>query len=386
MIISATSLVSVALHALRTNAAQLTSTSAAILFLLLTFGSIAEETPANKTPAEEPPPIVAPSVPTITFDQVFVPEKPTLLEKNLRFFEPDLEWLSKSQASISNGVEYTSRGLDHFFSGKESLEQENSSFLRLRFQPGFRKNHENQFDFDLKFRVDLPLTQKRFRLVIGSDIEQDKLGDEVTKPALNSFKPTEDGSISAALKAENRTTARWRVSGKAGIKLKFPIDPFLRTTVWRRWALSETKSLPFRFRLTHFVRKGTIASTSFGYENVLTSKSFSRVSTSAEWREESDELQITQTLQYIRRIAKGQILEHNIGFLEAGIDHTVLTDAYMELDYRALLHDDWLYLDIIPGIAFDRFDDFEPEPYLLFRVEMFFEKSSSNRSHWLYND
>lgn len=333
--------------------------------------------PKNATQPDEHNPIV---------DFEDTPPPPSLLERSFEFFEPDFEWLSESQKGITYGVEVTARSIDNFFAGEESLELQNYSFLRLRFQPGFRRNHDNQYDTSVKFRIDLPLTKKRLRLVIGSDIDQEDLSREVDKPSLPKFNPTEDGSISAAIKAENRKTATWRASAKAGLKLKFPLDPFIRSTIWRRWEPSETSSIPLRLRFSHFLEKGAIANASLNYEKIISSDYFFRLTNSTEWREETDKMQAIHVFQLVRRITQGHILEYNFGTLEQSLHNTVLTDAYIELDYRTLLHDNWLYLDIIPGIGFDRFDDYEPEPYLLFRLEMFFEKDSSYRTHWHFKD
>ncbi|MDF1643985.1 MAG: hypothetical protein P1U80_07355 [Pseudomonadales bacterium] len=323
-------------------------------------------------------------IPIIDFEDT--PPPPSLLERSFQFFKPDLEWLSNSQKKVTYGVEVTARSIDNFFAGEESLELHNYSFLRIRLQPGFRRNHDDQFDTSVKFRIDLPLTKKRLRLVIGSDIDQEDLSREVDKPGLPEFNPTEDGSISAAIKAENRKTATWRASAKAGLKLNFPLDPFIRSTVWRRWELNETSSIPLRLRFSQFLDKGAIANASFNYEKIISPDYFFRLTNSTEWREEIDKMQAIHIIQLVRRITQNHILEHNFGILEQSLHNTVLTDAYIELDYRTLLHDNWLYLDIIPGIGFDRLDDYKPEPYLLLRLEMFFEKDSSNRTHWYYKN
>ncbi|MBL4583389.1 MAG: hypothetical protein JKX83_02120 [Pseudomonadales bacterium] len=336
---------------------------------------------------EQPQPPIGPSIETATEPtpaEVEPTPSSSLLERSFIFFEPDLDWLSTSQESLTIGVENTARSIDHFFAGEESLEERNRSFLRLRMQPGFRKNHDNEFDIGVKFRVDLPLTKKRLRLVIGSDLDQEQLGSEVTKPGLSKFQPEEDGSISAAIKTENRVTATWRVSGKAGLKLKFPLDPFIRSTVWRRWAINEDSSIPLRLRVTQFLKRGTIANFSFNYEKIISEDYFFRFSNGSEWREEIDKMQVTHVVQLVRRLAQHHVLEYNIGIFEQSRHHTLLTDVYAELDYRTRLHKDWLYLDIIPGIAAHRLDDFEAEPYLLIRIEMFFEQNSSKRDHWYF--
>ena len=314
------------------------------------------------------------------------PPPPSLLERSFQFIEPEFEWLSESQKEITYGVEVTARSIDNFFAGEESLELQNYSFLRLRLQPGFRRNHDNQFDTSVKFRIDLPLTKKRLRLVIGSDIDQEDLSREVDKPGLPESNPTEDSSISAAIKAENRKTATWRASAKAGLKLKFRLDPFIRSTIWRRWKLNETSSIPLRLRFSQFLDKGAIANTSLNYEKIISSDYFFRLTNSTEWREDIDKMQAIHIFQLVRRIKQGHILEHNFGILEQSLHNTMLTKAYIELDYRTLLHDSWLYLDIIPGIGFDRLENYEPEPYLLLWLEIFFENDSSNRTHWYYKN
>ena len=83
-------------------------------------------------------------IPIIDFEDT--PPPPSLLERSFQFFKPDLEWLSNSQKKVTYGVEVTARSIDNFFAGEESLELHNYSFLRIRLQPGFRRNHDDQFD------------------------------------------------------------------------------------------------------------------------------------------------------------------------------------------------------------------------------------------------
>ncbi|HEX4879063.1 MAG TPA: hypothetical protein VFV39_04390, partial [Limnobacter sp.] len=84
-------------------------------------------------------------------------------------------WLQKRfepvHYDLTRLVDNTARGLDQFFGTDDSLFVENQSFLRVgletRLQPG-----DSRFDPSLRFRVDLPTTKERLRLIIESDIEE----------------------------------------------------------------------------------------------------------------------------------------------------------------------------------------------------------------------
>jgi hypothetical protein len=72
---------------------------------------------------------------------------------------------------LTRMVDNTARKLDQFFGTEDSLFVENQSFLRValdtRLQPG-----ESKLDPSVRFRVDMPTTKKRLRLIIESDIEE----------------------------------------------------------------------------------------------------------------------------------------------------------------------------------------------------------------------
>ena len=78
-------------------------------------------------------------------------------------------WMARKISPVHYGlnefVDNTSRGIDRFFGTDESLLVENKSFIRLgqsiRFVPG---GHST--DTSLRFRLDLPTTRKKLRLVI----------------------------------------------------------------------------------------------------------------------------------------------------------------------------------------------------------------------------
>ena len=72
---------------------------------------------------------------------------------------------------LTRMVDNTARNIDQFFGTEDSLFVENQSFLRIaldtRLQPG-----DSKLDPSVRFRVDMPTTKKRLRLIIESDIEE----------------------------------------------------------------------------------------------------------------------------------------------------------------------------------------------------------------------
>ena len=72
---------------------------------------------------------------------------------------------------LTRMVDNTARNIDQFFGTEDSLFVENQSFLRValdtRLQPG-----DSKLDPSVRFRVDMPTTKKRLRLIIESDIEE----------------------------------------------------------------------------------------------------------------------------------------------------------------------------------------------------------------------
>ena len=73
------------------------------------------------------------------------------------------------RARIGNWVDNTSRNIDAFFGGEHSATVQNKSYLRLGQEIDWMEGDGTNGDISVRYRIDLPTTEERLRLVVESD-------------------------------------------------------------------------------------------------------------------------------------------------------------------------------------------------------------------------
>ena len=142
------------------------------------------------------------------------------------------------------------RGIDNFFAGEDALTDTNKSYARLELGTRFTEGLGFIDDSSVKFKLNLPATQKRLRVIIESESEEDETLEEANRSSVLASRDTTDTSISAALRFISSEADLWKSRFDIGIKAKIPPDPFARYSAKRRWALNEAWSARFRQRFS----------------------------------------------------------------------------------------------------------------------------------------
>ena len=144
---------------------------------------------------------------------------------------------------LTEMVDDTERGIDQFFGTEDSLFVENQSFLRValdtRLQPG-----ESKIDPSVRFRVDLPTTKKRLRLIIESDIEEplSRLSEQGVREVRGGERfSTNNSAVGLEQRSSKDPTKAWVQGLGLGVKFGTPLDPYVRYSALRQWNFSESK-------------------------------------------------------------------------------------------------------------------------------------------------
>ena len=293
--------------------------------------------------------------------------------------QPTLSWVDGVHGNITGKVDSVARRVDEFFAGEESLEDNNKSYVRWRVSEAIIEGDGWADTSDIKFRIDLPTAEKRFRLVIENSPEDAVPEWEQNQPDKTESDSTEKEGFSVGLQSIRELAAHWSIKSKIGVKLRSGLDPFVKSTLKRRWALGENWSMPYRFSLSYFHDEGFSANNSLSFERKLEKKLFLRVKTEVEWDEDLDKMEALQTVSVYKRLTKKSGMEYVLGVDYQSASHTVVNNYFMSADYRKLVHKDWLYIDIIPQLGFAREDDYQSKLSLTLRLEVFFQKEPKMR-------
>lgn len=285
-----------------------------------------------------------------------------------------LGWVDDIHGDISGQVDWIARGIDEFFSGETALEDSDESYLRWRLSQTLIEGGRLINESDIKFRLDLPTSKKRFRLVLENSPEDEVSVRERNQPSETGSNLTDREGFSAALQYVKEITSHWTARSRLGIKARIPLDPFARFTLSRRWSLGEYWSVPYRFQVSYFHSEGFSANNSLSFERPLRNEMFLRLKTEVDWHQDIDTMEGAQTASVYKRLTRKSGMDYVFGVLYQSASDTVVTSYFLSANYRKLVHKDWLYIDVIPQLGFAREDNYESELSLTFRVEAFFQK------------
>lgn len=281
-------------------------------------------------------------------------------------------------ADLTQWVENSSRSLDRFFGSTDALTVENDSYLRLSYEVEWFEGRTKDHNLGVRFRLDLPTTEERFRFVIESEPEEyrgDLAGQET------SLNKDPDRSLRGILIGINRLSDRdkrkqWNAEFSAGIKLRlvFP-DPYVRSVIQRQWALGTSPwQLHSDNRISWFNRDGYSARTRWDVGRPLGEQYYFRLLNNVQWRETEDTLEYSQALELNHRLSPRSIFRYSAVVLGESASNPAIEDTYFELRYRRNIHQGFTFIDIAPSLHFPREDGRKPHWALNISIEMYFRR------------
>lgn len=293
-------------------------------------------------------------------------------EQSVPFWERGASWLIDYRNQLSTDIDQMARAIDHFFAGEAALEAENKTFARLRTAFRWQEASGLEIDPELKFRLSLPATQNRYRLIIESD------DSNIGNIDSSNQKTDVDGSISdtkrisAALQLLNGGFGDWKTKARIGVRGGRGLNPFIRHSARLNWDIDDNWFGRFEQRIGYYRVEGVKADHTLIFERRMEQNVLYRSKTQWGWRESEDTLELGQIFTLYNRISDSRGIEYQLGFIGGSSHHTVLERSYFSIDHRQLLYKDWLFLDIIPELEFERETDFDPVASLTFRLEVLF--------------
>lgn len=324
--------------------------TAILLALLMSTSSHSEEEDTYLTPDEDPE----------NYDLYYI-----LIPYEEDFFS----FLDTPHEIISGGVESMAQGMDLFFADETVYTETTSSYARLSTQTNF--NHQGDYSTtgDIRIKIDLKETKKKLKLLLESDTDRDlQTGtDTSTSPG----QQNETINFYAALQKEISKKHDWQTKASLGIKLKVPLDPFIRIRAYKDFSVAGWK-IGFTETLFWFNSKGAGASSLLGMNHAITKELLFRSTTSALWTDFLDYHEIGQTFTLYHELSDRRAASYNIGSYGISQPRAHLVGYYASIGYRQRIHRDWLFIEVTPAITFDRENQFKSERSLMLKLEMVF--------------
>ncbi|WP_447929044.1 hypothetical protein [Vreelandella sp. EE27] len=285
------------------------------------------------------------------------------------------------RASVGNWVDNTSRNVDAFFGGDHyTATAENDSYLRLGQEIDWMEGEGVDGDTSIRYRIDLPTTEERLRLVIESDPDESQgtLAEEGSGRLYNDQRDRSNSILGLDWLESRDKRENWSNRFGAGVRLRLPIDPYVRFTSERLWDIGDGPwQLESFNRLSWFNNSGYNARTRWDIGRALSERRHLRFISTVQWREEEDTLEYSEVAELNHRINDRSALRYSAIAIGESVSTPRMTDYYLQTRYRRDLHKGILFADVIPELHFQRDVSYDPRWAMTMRLEMYFQREIS---------
>ena len=284
------------------------------------------------------------------------------------------ERLDRGHDSVARWIKTTSRNLDGFIS-RSTPESENTSYLRLRYTYDWEEAQSNEHDFSVRFRLDLPTTEERLRLIIESEPEEARgtLAEQGTGRVPDDQVSSSDTILGLSRLSGRDKRERWDFRTGAGIRLRLPLDPYVRLTAERLWQLGDGPwQLSSDNRASWFNNSGYSARSRWDIGRPVSDTKHFRMVTTVQWQEDEDTLEFAESIELHHQLSKRGQMRYAAVMIGSSLSNPRINDYYLQAYYRRNIHRDRLFLDLIPELHFPRRANFDPRWAFSVRLELYF--------------
>lgn len=277
---------------------------------------------------------------------------------------------------VSRWVNRTSRNIDGFFGTEDHLTTRNRSYLRISQEFEWEETEDMDMDTRLRFRLDLPTTKDRLRLIIESDPEETQ--GTLSEQQASRIRPDQRDSGSSIIGlsqggGEVDRTLGWETKASAGLRFRFPLDPYVRLTAERLWDIGNGPwQLESFNRASWFNSDGYSVRTRWDIGRPIDDARHLRFITNVQWREEYDNLEFAESAELYHILDGRSAIRYAAVAIGESASSPRMTNYILLTQYRRNIHKDIIFADLTPELRFARESNFDPRWALTLRFEVYF--------------
>jgi len=279
--------------------------------------------------------------------------------------------IDSSRDYLSTKVVSYSKRLDEFFGNERYFQENNNSVVQIDLTEKLETAGNRTFGFEGQAKLDLPAASKRFQFVLESNPEQRTAGEVKKDQPVATQTVAAPSSVAASLRYVKTEESLWHFSSEAGIKLQFPLDPFVRargsySVPLGMWQLKMAETV-FWFNTI-----GSGETTQIDFERVLSTPVLFRATSTATCLVLPQSCDLRQDFSIFHTLNERTALVYQASVLGTNNPKLAETAYVLLMRYRYKLHKEWMFFEVTPQLNFPRTDEFNLNALLLFRLEMLF--------------
>jgi len=277
---------------------------------------------------------------------------------------------------VSERIVSFATDMDRFFGDERNFQEANKSVLQIDLTKVAGYNGRRNIVLSGKAKLHLPSTEKRLHLLLETDSEKNITGDTTQgQPVvLDKVTAPEKLSLAARIEKQQEEEARWHLSADAGIQVRRPLEPFVRTRgsysiPFETWRMKVAESV-FWFNTI-----GLGETTQLDLEHLISAPMMFRASSNATWLHDKQNFDLRQDLSIYQTLNERSALLYQASAIGVSNPQVQVSEYVVLMLYRYRLHRDWIFFELSPQLHFPKTDNFKSNPSLSMRLEMLFDKS-----------
>lgn len=264
------------------------------------------------------------------------------------------EWLIDKRDEWSKDISSLAINIDRFFAGDEAREQ-NESYVRLRAGSIWRRDGDISSDSDIKVKLDLPGSKRRWKLLFESDPDEfSDLETQTRSTPIDNRQFTDTEGSTGALRFVVDEKSKWKKDFDVGVRGSTPLDTFARYQLRRNHKINEDWALYFKESIYIFHSDGWGQKTSISFERLITENYLWRNRIETKFKDEKNELQTAFVMSTLHVLDDSRAIDYSVGVLVNNRPVSQTTAYFINTTFRKRLYKDWLFFDIRPELAFRR--------------------------------
>ncbi len=281
-------------------------------------------------------------------------------------------WILMQERIQGPKVQKLGQWADRTLSGADQSLPENTSYLRIGFATESEYGDPAQFKPEARFRLDIPTTRKKLRLVIESEndelipLEERRRSRQLTEPDRTNT------SATGALRYLSQIGDAIDLSTDIGARLHMPPDIFWRMTAQKHWQINKDWFVRAQQRFYYYHQDGWGERTWFGAGRLVWDGWEFHSSSELEWVHRDRKFVAAQIFSLQKQLNSRSRLTPRIGVLGESQPSWRTSSAFADVTWRYRLYSDWAFAELIPALTFPRDKSFSDQASVIFRLELYF--------------
>lgn len=297
----------------------------------------------------------------------------------INFYYPEeSSWIDDTEYYFSEAVHDFSTLLDQGLAKQDDEEElVNKSYLKIKYRTEYSHHGGVISDERVSIRIDLPHVKRNWSLILETDPDDyDSLESKQRGLSSGESKNGPDGPV-GGIRLQDEELYNWITNLDLGVKIRIPLDPFVRGELQRVEELSQEWTVQFKQDIFYYHSLGSGSLTELNFYHTLTEDhaQIFKAGSSAQYIYEDDNWELLFQFKYFDRVSNNHLLEYSTGISIEPNKTNEVANLWISASWKRKIYSRWLYLSLTPQIDAPRELDYKFNIGFQLKLEAFFSKN-----------